>query len=239
MTPASTTFSRALIPSSRLKNWNTKPMCPRRMRARSSSSMCRDTQPGKDDLAAAGRVDAGDQVQERRLATARRAHDGDELTPCQLELDAAERPHWRRLGLEALARPRTSRTSSIGRVDSPRGVVSTRPARREIALLAPPEHARCHGWPPLIHGLASPHLPERTGDEAETDSGCPLRGIRACHRSPRGPRRGSAPPRANRPGGGASQPRRDPTGALWPSWPSAWWDSDSARLWPSTAVRST
>ena len=49
------------------------------MRARSSSSVPGDLSPASDDLALVGRVEPGDEVEQRRLAAARRAHDGDEL----------------------------------------------------------------------------------------------------------------------------------------------------------------
>ena len=90
------------MPSSRLKNWNTMPMWRRRMRASSSSLLPGDLLAGDHDLAVVGDVEAGDQVEQRRLAAARRAHDRDELA-------VAERRGRRRAAhAPARARPRTS-----------------------------------------------------------------------------------------------------------------------------------
>jgi hypothetical protein len=105
ITAARTTFSSVLIPSSRLKNWKTKPMCSRRIRARAFSSVPVSDRPGEPDLAAAGLVDAGDEVQQRRLPAARGPHDRDELAAVELEVDAAERTHVHRPGPVALAQP--------------------------------------------------------------------------------------------------------------------------------------
>ena len=99
----STTFSSTVMPSSRLKNWNTMPMWRRRIRASSSSVLPGDRLAGDDDLAVVGGVETGDEVEQRRLAAARGAHDRDELAGASVEVDAAQRAHRRELRLEGLA----------------------------------------------------------------------------------------------------------------------------------------
>ena len=59
--------------------------------------------PCQHDLAARRRVDAGDQLQQRRLPAPRRPDDRHELAGGDLEVDAAERPHRRLIGPEAPA----------------------------------------------------------------------------------------------------------------------------------------
>ena len=59
--------------------------------------------PCQHDLAARRRVDAGDQLQQRRLPAPRRSDDRHELAGGDLEVDAAERPHRRLVGPEAPA----------------------------------------------------------------------------------------------------------------------------------------
>jgi hypothetical protein len=49
-----------------------------------------DRRPVDEDLAGGGPVEAGEDVHERRLARAGRAHDGGELAACDVERDAAE-----------------------------------------------------------------------------------------------------------------------------------------------------
>ena len=68
-----------------------------------------DLLAGEHDLAVVGGVEAGDEVEQRRLAAARRAHDRDELAGAEVEVDAAQGPHRRELRLERLAHaaPRT------------------------------------------------------------------------------------------------------------------------------------
>src|SRR2546425_578996 len=52
-----------------------------------------DVLPGEDVLAGVGDVEAADDVHERRLARARRAHDRDELALVDVEVDPLERVH--------------------------------------------------------------------------------------------------------------------------------------------------
>ena len=93
------------MPSSRLKNWKTMPMWRRRMRASSSSVLPGHLLAREHDLAVVGGVEPGDQVEQRRLAAARRAHDRDELAVAEVEVHAAQGPDRRELGLERLPRP--------------------------------------------------------------------------------------------------------------------------------------
>ena len=48
---------------------------------------------GDGDLALVGHVEAGDDVEQRRLAAARRSHHRDELAAADVEVGAAQRPH--------------------------------------------------------------------------------------------------------------------------------------------------
>ena len=89
--------------SSRLKNWKTMPMCLRRMIASSSSDLPTSDSPASVISPSVGGVEAGDEVEQRRLAATRRAHDRDELARLHREVDAAQRAHGRALGLEVLA----------------------------------------------------------------------------------------------------------------------------------------
>ena len=70
-------------------------------------------------LAVGRRVEAGDDVEQRRLAATRRPHHRDELVRAHREVDAAQRAYRRALGLEGLAqsprdddRPPTRRPAS-------------------------------------------------------------------------------------------------------------------------------
>ena len=58
---------------------------------------------GENDVPVARHLEPGDEVQQRRLATTRRTHNGDEFTRCNDQVDAAQRPHGRPLRLEGLA----------------------------------------------------------------------------------------------------------------------------------------
>ena len=83
-------FSAAVSIGSRLKNWKMKPMWSRRSFVSSLSSMPRDVLAGDGDLARGGLVEAGEDVHERRLARARRAHDGGQPAASDVERDAAQ-----------------------------------------------------------------------------------------------------------------------------------------------------
>ena len=92
----SSTFSAAVSIGSRKKRWNTKPICaaaggcaPRR-RARATS------RPSKSSVAARGRVDASEDVQQRRLAAARRPAHGHVLALRDPQRHVAHRGHRRR-----------------------------------------------------------------------------------------------------------------------------------------------
>ena len=62
-----------------------------------------DLLAGEQDRALVGLVEAGDEVEERRLPAARRAHDRDELAGGHLEVGAPQGPHRGVLGLEGAA----------------------------------------------------------------------------------------------------------------------------------------
>ncbi len=92
-------FSSASSIGSRLKNWKMKPMCSRRSRVSARVVERAQLGAGDRDRARGRLVEAREQVHQRGLARARRAHDGDELAGAHVEIDTAERVHGR-------ARPR-------------------------------------------------------------------------------------------------------------------------------------
>ena len=86
-------FSSAVSIGRRLKNWKMKPMCSRRSFVRSVSdsfvmsvSVDRDRPRGR-------LVEPGEDVHQRRLSRARRAHDRRQPAARDVERDAAERVH--------------------------------------------------------------------------------------------------------------------------------------------------
>ncbi len=88
-----TTFSSAVSIGRRLKNWKMKPMCSRRSLVSSESPRPRDVGAGDGDLTLARAVEPREDVHQRRLARARRAHHRGELPAFDVERDAAERIH--------------------------------------------------------------------------------------------------------------------------------------------------
>ena len=68
-------------------------MCWRRMIASSLSVLTDELLAGHRDVSLVGHVEAGDDVEQRRLAAARWAHDGDELTAPDVEVGAAQGAH--------------------------------------------------------------------------------------------------------------------------------------------------
>ena len=89
----SSTFSSAVVRDSRLKLWNTKPSVRLRMRASPSESSCEIAWPSRRNSPARRLVEAAEDVHQRRLARARRAHDRDELALVDGQRDAAQRVH--------------------------------------------------------------------------------------------------------------------------------------------------
>jgi hypothetical protein len=61
--------------------------------------------PCQRDLAVGRCVEAGNEVEQRRLAATGRAHHRDELGRSHREVDAPQRSHRRALALERLAQP--------------------------------------------------------------------------------------------------------------------------------------
>ena len=106
ITAGSVTFSSTLMPSSRLKNWNTIPMCRRRRIASSSSRLADQRLARQRHLTVGRRVEPGDEVEQRRLPATRRPHHRDELGRAHREVDAAQRAHRRALRFERLAQTR-------------------------------------------------------------------------------------------------------------------------------------
>ena len=95
--PASTsgysTFSNAVSTGSRLKFWKTKPSW-RARKSDSASSLIVCTGLAADhDRALVGPVDAADQVEQRRLAAARRPGDDGEAVRQDDEVDVDQRRH--------------------------------------------------------------------------------------------------------------------------------------------------
>ena len=88
---ASSTFSRTDSSSTRLKLWKMKPMCCLRV-----SASCDFGQAGDllavEDIGPAGRaIEHAHDVEQGRLAAARRPHDRDEFAVGNVEVDAVER----------------------------------------------------------------------------------------------------------------------------------------------------
>ena len=83
-------FSSAVSVGSRLNDWKTKPMCRRRSFVSARSAIVEISSPPIVHGAGGRAVEAGEQVHQRRLAGARRAHDGRELAGGHLERDAAQ-----------------------------------------------------------------------------------------------------------------------------------------------------
>ena len=96
-TAGSATFSKTFSVGMRLKNWKMKPMEVRRSAvSRHSSSADVSTSP-RNTCPRRRPVDGADEVQQRRLATARRAHQHREVAGGDLERDVVEHVHGRRL----------------------------------------------------------------------------------------------------------------------------------------------
>ena len=68
------TFLAAVSICSRLKNWKMKPMCSRRVRSAACRRSSRDVDPASETSPDVGLVEPGEDVHERRLAGAGRAH---------------------------------------------------------------------------------------------------------------------------------------------------------------------
>ena len=86
------------------------PMCLRRMTASWFSSMPDDRLAGHGDLALVGHVEPGDEVEQRRLAAARGAHDGHELARAA---GRGRRPRSARTGAVSCSKVRyTARTAT-------------------------------------------------------------------------------------------------------------------------------
>ena len=81
---------RAVSIGSRLKNWKTKPMCSRRSRVSSLSPSAVIVGAVDPHLARGRPVEPGEDVHERRLARARRAHDRGQLALGDRQRDAAQ-----------------------------------------------------------------------------------------------------------------------------------------------------
>ena len=88
-----TMFSSAVSTGTRLKAWKTKPRRSRRRRVRPLSSSVASSLPSTTTEPGARLVEPGEQVHERRLAGAGRAHDRGELAGREADRDAAEGVH--------------------------------------------------------------------------------------------------------------------------------------------------
>ncbi len=98
------TFSSTVSVEIRLKNWKTKPIRARRNSVRARSSSAETSQPSMTMPPAVGAVDAGDQVEQRRLARAAAAEQRHQLAAGDVERQPAQH-------LAACARPRRRRAS--------------------------------------------------------------------------------------------------------------------------------
>ena len=84
-------LSPSVSVGSRLKNWNTKPMRSRRTRVSSSSASGAERAALERDAARRWPIHGAAQVQQRRLAAARRAHQRHEVAALDRERHAVER----------------------------------------------------------------------------------------------------------------------------------------------------
>ncbi len=75
----SSRFSSTVSVGTRLKNWKTKPMRSRRNSVRAPRTGARNSRPSSSDLARSRLVDAGKQIQQRRLPGAAAPEQDDEL----------------------------------------------------------------------------------------------------------------------------------------------------------------
>ncbi len=99
----SATFSAASRSGIRLNDWKTKPVRSRRSRVASSSDSWLTTWPSRTTSPDRRPVEPAEDLEEGRLARARRAHQGDELAGLDRERDAAQcldalRTEWVGLG---------------------------------------------------------------------------------------------------------------------------------------------
>ena len=86
----SSTLRSAVSTGSRLYSWNTKPMCCARQRDSWLPPSDPTWTPADIDFAAARRIEAANQVQQRRLSRARRPHEREKITLRNLEVDALQ-----------------------------------------------------------------------------------------------------------------------------------------------------
>ena len=83
----SSTFRAAVSTGSRLYIWKTKPMCRARQADEAAARHLVDAVAGNLDRAFRRRVEPADQVEQRRLARARRSHQREEIPLRNLEVD--------------------------------------------------------------------------------------------------------------------------------------------------------
>src|SRR5439155_1746322 len=167
-------------------------------------------------------VEAAEQVHARRLARARRAHDGEELARPDVERHAAQRPHLDVAQVVDL--PHVAELDERAHV----GLARTAAARRTRAA-APRARPRCS----RVAGRRRPGPPRAGRRPVPRRAGC--RGPRpaprrAGARRPARGRRRRSPPSASRParprrprpaGSGARAPGCGGPGRAWPAWSRA------------------
>ena len=93
---AASTFCAAVSVGIRLNCWKTNPSVSRRSAASSPSPIRARSWPSNSTRAARRAVERAEQLQQRRLARARRAGDDDELAGADLEVDAVDGRDLRR-----------------------------------------------------------------------------------------------------------------------------------------------
>ena len=128
----STTFSSALVRASSLKLWNTKPIRRLRIWASAGSSFARDVDAFEEIGAARRAVEAAEDVHQRGLARARRAHDREELAALDRQVtprsartssrpcDRSSRDSRTSMTARSSARLRTRRASAAARLPTRR-----------------------------------------------------------------------------------------------------------------------
>ena len=176
----------------------------------------RDVLAGDVDRARAGRVEAGEQVHQRRLARARRAHDGGELAGREVERDAAQRVDGRvALAVRARQCGRGDGMRNCGSEEcghGERGPLRSRPRRaRDARTPRPPGRRRTAGRSSPRRGGARKMPPDgRTDTDARTSLPPSTAASSYATSKPTGPSAASVSPRSEASWTSRSNPTRRP-----------------------------
>ena len=177
------TFSNAVSDGTRWKNWKTKPMFWPRSRASASSPSVVMSMPSITIVAGRRRVEPGHQAEQRRLAAARRADDGEALRRRSREIERMQ--DGQRLAAARRRSCDTPRSSIMKRRhdrDAARAAAAARatPCRRRAARRARSDGCRRPGSAPSMPATPS----SRNGTSGTLlfarDAAERLRGTRWC-----------------------------------------------------------